>query len=177
LDALTTLLRTEKDGKLFGIIFDGFIKQLNASTVNNDQKTLLLKDAFEFAQTDAQKNTALASLKATGTYSALAFASRFLSDPKLKDTATDVVMNITADNKSYYGSDVRNWLEQAKNNLSGSESSYLREAIVRHLAEMPKGEGYVSLFNGKDLSGDRKSTRLNSSHVKTSYAVLCLKNE
>lgn len=153
LDALTTLLRTEKDGKLFGIIFDGFIKQLNASTVNNDQKTLLLKDAFEFAQTDAQKNTALASLRATGTYSALAFASRFLSDPKLKDTATDVVMNITADNKSYYGSDVRNWLEQAKNNLSGSESSYLREAIVRHLAEMPKGEGYVSLFNGKDLSG------------------------
>src|SRR5690606_12585364 len=65
LDALTTLLRTAKDGKLFGIIFAGFIKQLNASTVNNDQTTLLLKAAFEFAQTDAQKNTALASLKAT----------------------------------------------------------------------------------------------------------------
>src|SRR5690606_41435054 len=26
-----------------------------------------------------------------------------------------------------------------------------------------------------DVKGDRKSTRLNSSHVKTSYAVFCLK--
>src|SRR5690606_39413013 len=26
-------------------------------------------------------------------------------------------------------------------------------------------------------TGDRKSTRLNSSHVKTSYAVFCLKNK
>ena len=153
LDALTALLRTEKDATLFSTVFDGFIRQLNASKVNNDQKTILLKDAFEYAQNTRQKNTALGSLRATGTYSALAFASRFLEDKDLKGTATDVVMNITADNKSFIGTDVRQWLEKAQNNLSGSESSYLREAIVRHLAEMPKGESYVSMFNGKDLTG------------------------
>ncbi|WP_160067241.1 3-keto-disaccharide hydrolase [Sphingobacterium bovisgrunnientis] len=153
LDALTALLRTEKDATLFSTVFDGFIRQLNASKVNNDQKTILLKDAFEYAQNTRQKNTALGSLRATGTYSALAFASRFLEDKDLKGTATDVVMNITADNKSFIGTDVRQWLEKAQNNLSGSESSYLREAIVRHLAEMPKGESYVSIFNGKDLTG------------------------
>src|SRR5690606_8610350 len=153
LDALTALLRTEKDATLFSTVFDGFIRQLNASKVNNDQKTILLKDAFEYAQNTRQKNTALGSLRATGTYSALAFASRFLEDKDLKGTATDVVMNITADNKSFIGTDVRQWLEKAQNNLSGSESSYLREAIVRHLAEMPKGESYVSMFNGKDLIG------------------------
>ncbi|MGN0002058.1 MAG: DUF1080 domain-containing protein [Sphingobacterium composti] len=153
LDALTNLLRTEKDAALFSTIFDGFIRQLNASKVNNDQKTILLKDAFEYAQSTRQKNTALGSLKATGTYSALAFASKYLDDKDLKGTATDVVMNITADNKSFIGTDVRQWLEKAQNNLSGSESSYLREAIVRHLAEMPKGESYISLFNGKDLTG------------------------
>lgn len=153
LDVLTALLRTEKDATLFSTVFDGFIRQLNASKVNNDQKTILLKDAFEYAQNTRQKNTALGSLRATGTYSALAFASRFLEDKDLKGTATDVVMNITADNKSFIGTDVRQWLEKAQNNLSGSESSYLREAIVRHLAEMPKGESYVSMFNGKDLTG------------------------
>ena len=153
LDALTTLLRTEKDATLFSTVFDGFIKQLNASKVNNDQKTILLKDAFEYAQNTRQKNTALGSLRATGTYSALAFASKFLEDKDLKGTATDVVMNITADNKSFIGTDVRQWLETAQNNLSGSESSYLREAILRHLAEMPKGESYISMFNGKDLTG------------------------
>src|SRR3989442_11097463 len=29
----------------------------------------------------------------------------------------------------------------------------------------------------KDLGGDRKSTRLNSSHVRISYAVFCLKKK
>src|SRR5690606_42165565 len=32
-----------------------------------------------------------------------------------------------------------------------------------------------NFLNGKSL--DRKSTRLNSSHVKSSYAVFCLKNK
>src|SRR5690606_42157318 len=30
---------------------------------------------------------------------------------------------------------------------------------------------------GKGVPGDRKSTRLNSSHVKSSYAVFCLKKK
>src|SRR5690606_1121665 len=93
------------------------------------------------------------SLKATGTYQALAFASTLLDDEQLKSVATDVVMNVAMDNTSFVGPDVRTWLERAKNNLSASESSYLSEAITRHLAEMPSGEGYVSLVNGKDLDG------------------------
>lgn len=153
LDALTNLLRTEKDPSVFKTVFSGFIKQLNASSLPADQKTILLKDAFALAQTKEQRIAALSSMKATNTYMALAFASKYLNNPELSGAATDVVMNIAMDNKEFVGSDVRNWLEIAKNNLSGSESSYLREAIVRHLAEMSKKEGYVSMFNGKDLTG------------------------
>lgn len=153
LDELTTLLRTEKDAAVFNNVFTGFVKQLNASQIKNEQKTVLLRDAFEYAQTKEQKKAALSSMKATGTYPALIFASKYLNDAELKDVATDVVMNIIMDNKDFVGTDVRNWLETAKNNLSGSESSYLREAIVRHLTEMPAQEGYVALFNGKDLTG------------------------
>src|SRR3989344_7208554 len=41
-------------------------------------------------------------------------------------------------------------------------------------------EGYVGFFESYinsdiDLNGDRKSTRLNSSHMSISYAVFCLK--
>src|SRR5690606_42047181 len=32
-------------------------------------------------------------------------------------------------------------------------------------------------FRGRQLQQDRKSTRLNSSHVKNSYAVFCLKKK
>src|SRR5690606_41803352 len=34
-----------------------------------------------------------------------------------------------------------------------------------------------SLINNEDIYEDRKSTRLNSSHVKISYAVFCLKKK
>src|SRR5690625_6688225 len=38
-------------------------------------------------------------------------------------------------------------------------------------------KGIISLVCGSSLIGDRKSTRLNSSHVASSYAVFCLKKK
>ncbi|WKK59769.1 DUF1080 domain-containing protein [Sphingobacterium sp. BN32] len=153
LPALIKLARTEKDPALFNTIFTGLIKQLNASKQSAEQKTLTLRDAFALAQTAKQKQSALSSMQATNTYQAMMFASRYMNDPELKGTASNVAMNIAMDNKEYVGSDVRGILQQAADNLSGSESSYLREAIVRHLSEMPAEQGYVSIFNGKDLTG------------------------
>src|SRR5690606_41534131 len=48
-------------------------------------------------------------------------------------------------------------------------------AIVRGV--VPEDEAQVSVFAQKMVQGDRKSTRLNSSHVKISYAVFCLKKK
>src|SRR5690349_22194436 len=51
------------------------------------------------------------------------------------------------------------------------------------LYEGEKGQIYMRLFsyarflNQKSLKSDRKSTRLNSSHVEISYAVFCLKKK
>src|SRR5438132_13668319 len=39
----------------------------------------------------------------------------------------------------------------------------------------PLGLGYEQALVGVKTSGDRKSTRLNSSHTVISYAVFCLK--
>ncbi len=153
LPVLIRLSKTEKDPALFNTIFNGLIKQLNASKVNPDQKTLLLKDAFELAQDVKQKRAALSNLQSTGTYQALMFAAQYMNDKDLGGSATNVAMNIAMDHKDYIGADVRKILNDAATRLSGSESSYLKEAIVRHLAEMPSGEGYISMFNGKDLTG------------------------
>src|SRR5690606_41734587 len=48
--------------------------------------------------------------------------------------------------------------------LSGADQAPGRAADADHLA-------------GGHVPGDRKSTRLNSSHVKISYAVFCLKKK
>jgi hypothetical protein len=153
LPILIRLSKTEKDPAVFNTVFNGLIKQLNASDVNPEQKTLYLKDAFALAQDAKQKKSALNNLQSTGTYQALMFAAKYMNDQELGGTASNVAMNIAMDNKEFVGEDVRNILNAAAGKLSGSESSYLKEAIVRHLAEMPKEQGFVSMFNGKDLSG------------------------
>lgn len=155
-EALPTLIqlsRTEKGTANFDTIFQGLISQINASDNTAEQKTLFLKDAFSLASTPAQQQKVLGSLQTTGTYQALVFAAKYLDDANLKNAATNTAMNIAMDNSEYIGSEVRSILEKANANLSGSESSYLKEAITRHLVEMQSGEGYVSIFNGKDLTG------------------------
>src|SRR3989442_7598910 len=60
----------------------------------------------------------------------------------------------------------------------GTRGRAFESPQARHLLTESKG---LTPFSGKQLSGiwvrlrDRKSTRLNSSHVRISYAVFCLK--
>src|SRR5690606_42009562 len=49
----------------------------------------------------------------------------------------------------------------------------LSHAVQRGLKVMPNVKNIIAVASGKD----RKSTRLNSSHVKISYAVFCLKKK
>src|SRR5690606_39806491 len=48
--------------------------------------------------------------------------------------------------------------------------------LGKHYPDTKIGGGF-SPFYGESLHKDRKSTRLNSSHVKISYAVFCLKKK
>src|SRR5207302_6850995 len=48
---------------------------------------------------------------------------------------------------------------------------------VPRLALRPRRPGVLGLPRLDESRGDRKSTRLNSSHVKISYAVFCLKKK
>ena len=54
-----------------------------------------------------------------------------------------------------------------------------REHKKQHMKENRKGEKKIESRKERDRKGkeDRKSTRLNSSHVKISYAVFCLKKK
>lgn len=137
----------------FDAILSGCIKHIRAGQFTPEQKTLYLKDVFALARTNHQQNAVIQALPSAGTYQALIFAARFLNQPSLKNAATHTTMNIAFEHKAYYGKEVRTILNKVNENLSGSEGAYLKEAVTRHLAEMPENEGYVALFNGKDLTG------------------------
>src|SRR5690606_41142615 len=72
-------------------------------------------------------------------------------------------------------------LQQAVDDLTallaaGDERDQLAEAVVRRLEGVLAGAWDAPEASGaRGSSEDRKSTRLNSSHVKISYAVFCLK--
>src|SRR5690606_41489109 len=66
--------------------------------------------------------------------------------------------------------------------IEAGASGYLlkdvgRMDIVRSIRDLQEGDSPVSQAVVRHLIADRKSTRLNSSHVKISYAVFCLKKK
>src|SRR5690606_39293096 len=77
------------------------------------------------------------------------------------------------------GAAVRGWrrlaLRAAVGRLEGNELFHRPAAIQRR--ERPCRCAATGSRKGGEVDLDRKSTRLNSSHVKISYAVFCLKKK
>src|SRR5690554_6974066 len=67
----------------------------------------------------------------------------------------------------------------AKDHLvpKGSLFFEIHEKLSEEIKSFLKDYGFSKVTVKKDLQGDRKSTRLNSSHVRISYAVFCLKKK
>src|SRR3989442_3601767 len=61
--------------------------------------------------------------------------------------------------------------------VEGSQGEITAETVQGEV-KVTGGSGFVSPRRSRTAATrrDRKSTRLNSSHVRTSYAVFCLKN-
>src|SRR5690625_6582863 len=68
---------------------------------------------------------------------------------------------------------VAQWIKRVANPLS--EDAVLGAAIVNISAGVPGKIKKMYVQDGDFVEEDRKSTRLNSSHVASSYAVFCLK--
>src|SRR5688572_4244765 len=61
--------------------------------------------------------------------------------------------------------------------ISGATKRRESISITRELSSEAIGGSYAAFTEGLTRLGDRKSTRLNSSHSQISYAVFCLKKK
>ncbi|HEX5025485.1 MAG TPA: family 16 glycoside hydrolase [Agriterribacter sp.] len=147
------VVQQEGKGEYANTAMEGFIKQISISDHTPDQKLLLLRNAMDHAQRIEQKNNILQEVGKCTTLPALLYAGRFLDDPALQKQAGFAVMDIALADQSIFGDNVRQLLEKTIPVLGGSESEYQKEAIRKHLTAMPKGEGFVPIFNGSDLTG------------------------
>src|SRR5690606_13772004 len=153
LRSLIDLSKSVTDANQFDAVIKGLVRLTALANQPDEQKVLVYKDAMEVAKTTDQKKLILSNIEANKTYNALMFAGSFLDNKELQGVAANTVMNIALADNSFYGEDVKAMLTKVISLLKGSESGYLREAVNKHILEMPKGPGFVSLFNGKDLSG------------------------
>ncbi|MDR2144872.1 MAG: DUF1080 domain-containing protein, partial [Tannerella sp.] len=139
--------------EFFDRALDAYVKKVSAPAITGENRLIFLRKAIEIAQTDAQKKRILQQIGQTGTFLAMLYAGEFLDTPALKDNAAQAVMNIALAHSEYDGDLVVALLQKASAALGNPDADYQRKAIEKHLDELPKGQGFVSLFNGVDLTG------------------------
>ena len=140
-----------------GPAFDGYLRQVRAAPIPDDQKLLLYRKIMPFAITSRRKNSIMAETGRLKTYPALLFVNQYLEDSATSAESARAAMGIalpaSGSGSGMYGTIVREILVKAAAKLTGPEKDYEKEMINKYLAVMPAGEGFVSMFNGKDLTG------------------------
>ncbi|MCD6346678.1 MAG: DUF1080 domain-containing protein, partial [Bacteroidales bacterium] len=137
--------------------FSGYVRQVKKAFLPADQKLLLLRKIMPLAKNAAQKKQVLTALNGNKTFLTLVFLSKFMDDPQVANeagrAAATVALPPSGSKEGMYGDLVKEILRKSKKVISGKESDYIKANIQKWIDEMPAGSGYVSMFNGKDLTG------------------------
>ena len=123
------------------------------STKNKTQQLLDLQDQMAAAKNPVQQRNILSKVDHLDGLGSLMFAGSFLGEKNLQKQAALIAARIALKNKSIAGKAVRDVLEKALPLISGTDSAILVNKLRAHLNAMPYDHGFVSLFNGKDLTG------------------------
>ncbi|QPH40059.1 DUF1080 domain-containing protein [Pedobacter endophyticus] len=150
--ALIAIARQTKNPSFLAMAIEGYLKQIRTSNATAEQKFLMLRNAMDVAQTDGQKQQILTDLAQAKCFNSLVFSGKYLDDPALQQAAAQSVMNITLSG-TYNGDLVKNLLNKAIAVITGPDSGYQKEGMRKYINEMNPGEGFVSIFNGTDLTG------------------------
>ncbi len=150
---LLAIARKTTDSDDFNAAITGYVSAASKAQKTPANKVIMLREALALAKTDAQKEAILKELARNRTFNALLLAGKYLDNAGTQQAAAQAVMSIALANKNLYSAEIRDLLNKTASVLKGQDSDYQKESIRKHLSELPTGEGFVPLFNGKDLSG------------------------
>jgi hypothetical protein len=120
---------------------------------NEVQQLLQLQDQIEKANHLFQKKQILAAAGKIKGIRSLAFTRSFLNDPQLQSFVAPVVIRQVLNDPSLKGPLVAQWMQEAQLALKGEDSSQLMNLAKEQAERIQQEPGFISLFNGKDLSG------------------------
>jgi hypothetical protein len=121
--------------------------------INPTQQLLQLQNEMEKASNPIEQKQILAAAEKIKGIGAMAFVGKYLSNPVLKTQAAGIVVRQSLADLSLQGPMVKNLVEEARSKLQGEDSALLMKLSDARLKEMSDEHGFVSLFNGKDLTG------------------------
>jgi hypothetical protein len=127
-------------------------KAFTKSTIAAQQLLALQKRMEQPLNIIQKKNIIWEASKINGIGSFM-LLTKFLEDAEVNQNAATAITKLGLNDVSLYGTEVRNALEKAITLIHGEDSSFLIPVLKAHLKKMPYDYGYISLFNGKDLTG------------------------
>jgi hypothetical protein len=120
---------------------------------NPVQRLLYLQKQLEKPTNPVQKKNIIWEASKIPGFSSFMFVAQFLNDEALNTSAAQILTKLALNDANIRGSEVRSILEKSLTLLHGEDSSILVPALKVHLKKMPYDYGFISLFNGKDLTG------------------------
>ncbi len=129
------------------------IKLIKLNIPNKAQHLLVLQNQMAAAKNPLEKKDILSEAANLPGLGSFMFVSQSLQDPILAPMAAIITTRLALADASIYGQEVRSILEKSLVLLKGEDSVVLSKALRARLKAMPFDNGFVSLFNGKDLNG------------------------
>jgi HEAT repeat protein len=149
---LYTLVQSTSDKALKYKALAAYIRNVNRTALSEDQRLLLLRKVQNQIEENEHKIQLIRQVAQINTLQALNCISQYLDDTKTRQTSINSIFNIIL-NSNIYGTHAKSIIDKAIMLNTNSEAKYVEEAVIKKMTTWPKDEGYVSMFNGKDLSG------------------------
>lgn len=127
---------------------------ISKSSMQNDVQHLLnLQQQMDDAKNPLQKKAILGEASRIPGFNTFMFVSRSLDDPELATDAAAIIARLALADRGMKGQAVRSTLEKALPLITGEDSAILVSNLRPLVTSMPYDNGFVALFNGKDLTG------------------------
>ena len=130
--------------------------KLVAVEKNSTKQLLQLQDQMQVVLVNGneiQKKNILFQASKIPSLGAFMFVGQFLEDATVQKDAAIILSRLAIANPSIKGTIVGQALEKALPLIKGEDSAVLVPMLTAHLKKMPYDYGFISLFNGKDLTG------------------------
>ena len=137
--------------------FSSFVRQVRTADLPDDQKLLQYRKIMPYASGAADQRLVISAIGNLKTFLSMVYLEQYIDNRELQQSAARSIMRIAlpdSDGKNNLsGQKVRDLLQRVALVISGEESDYDKINIQNYLERMPKEEGFVSMFNGKNLDG------------------------